>query len=44
MIEVEIRGSHTGDREKGRNVKSSNLYQSRKGEEEKDGFVKYLED
>lgn len=44
MIEVEIRGSHTGDREKGRKVKSSNLYQSRKGEEEKDGFVKYLED
>lgn len=43
MTGVEIKGSHTGGHEKGRKGKSSNLDQSRKGEEEKDGFVKYLE-
>ena len=42
MTGVEIKGSHTGGSEKGRKVKSSNLDHSSKGEEEKDGFVKYL--
>lgn len=43
MTGVEIKGSQTGGSEKGRKVKNSNLDQGRKGEEEKDGFVKHLE-